>query len=241
MNRPWAKRTQELDLIRNDLRSHFPSLHLFINRDGLAEISGAFPVQGAAGEELDRYNVVIVLPETYPKDLPVVREVGGRIPWDPNFHVGPLTGEACIIFPDDRWRCFPEDSSLLDYLQKPLHNYFLSQTVHFETGKWPFDEWAHGTNGILDYYRWLLNTDNNVTVCRFLYILGKLHLKKSWDCPCDSGKKIKKCCHAKLVDLRIKFPPSTARKSFDSLGLNVTPYDGPRLRRQTGAPPRRRR
>ena len=241
MSRPWANRSQELDQIQDDLRIHFPNLHLFVNRDGLAEINGVFPVRGVNGEELDRYNITIILSETYPKDLPVVREVGGRIPWDPDFHVELLTGKACVIFPDDRWRCFPNGSSFLEYLQIPLHNFYLGQTVHFETGKWPFDEWAHGLDGVYDYYHWLLKTDDNVTVHRFLYVLGKLRLKEYWECPCGSGKKIRQCCRKKLLDLRTKIPPSTARKSYSLLGLKVTPYNGPRIRRQTGVSPKYRR
>ena len=221
--------TAHLDSIRRALREHYPALHAFINGRGLIEIAGAFPVRGADEKELDRFDVALVLPQGFPKELPEVRETSGRIPWKADRHVEP-DGKACVIFPDDRWRCFPDGSTVLDYLRGPVHNYFLSQTYWEEHGEWPLGEWDHGELGILEYYRWLVGTEDNLTACRFLHILGKLNLKGHWECPCGSGAKVNDCCKAKIVDLRAKIPPAVARHSYAKLGLNMTPYDGPRLR-----------
>ena len=207
-------------------------------RNSLDQYRGTFPVRGADEKELGSFQVRIELPPSYPEDLPVVREVGGRIPWKTEFHVNPegtdSPGVACVIIPDDRWNCFPVGARFLDYLEGPLHNYFLGQTrvEHGET--WPFGEWKHGAKGMLQYYEDLLETDDALTVWRFLYVLARFSLKRHWQCPCGSGRKIKKCCERKLNALRRKIPSRRAAEVRELLGkvlgIEQSPYNGPQLR-----------
>lgn len=213
----WPKRSKELEDIRLDLRDKYPNLHVFINHNGLAEIAGAFPIYGAHGEELDRYSISILLLNSYPKDLPIVYEVGGRLPHNADFHINP-NGSACVLIPEDRWRCFPEHAPFLQYLDIPLYNFFLSQTYYAEYGQWPFGQWSHGSQGVSEYYRHLIGSENDQTLHRFLHILKKNNLKKHYDCPCGSGLLIKKCCLIKIRDLRSKILPCSASKA--SLILN---------------------
>lgn len=75
----------------------------------------------------------------------------------------------------------------------------------------------------------LLQTDDARTVSRFLYVLSKLNVKGHWDCPCGSGLKIRRCCQARIADLRRKIPSGIARRARERLGLTSSPYKGPRL------------
>jgi hypothetical protein len=127
-------------------------------------------------------------------------------------------GVACVIVPDDRWRCFPIGARFLDYLRGPLHNYFLGQILAEKGEPWPFDEWKHGQEGVLQYYEWLLGDDHQwplgvdkvLTVSRFLQVLASRSLERHWDCPCGSGTKIRKCCDARLGELRRQISRSRA-------------------------------
>jgi hypothetical protein len=230
MRRPWHEGQPELvDGIRADLLARYPSLHLFINEAGEAEVRGTFPVLSPEGRELDRYQVTIELHADYPDSLPVVRETGGRIPWHKDSHVEP-DGRACVLIPDDRWRSFPKGSPFRRFLEGPVHNYFLGQSLVAQGEKWPFGEWLHGPEGLLQYYQELLGTGDVRTVARFLYVLNKLNLKLHWDCPCGGGRKIEKCCKAKIIDLRKKIPAAMAGKAMKTLGIAASPYSGPRLR-----------
>jgi hypothetical protein len=227
----WLERAHEIETIRADLFEKYPNLHVFINQDEVVEIAGSFPVLGACGEELDRYSVSIILPKSYPKDLPKVYEVGGRLPHNSNYHIN-NDGSACVLIPDDRWQCFPEGAPFLHYLDVPLRNFFLSQTYYEEKGIWPFGQWSHGKEGVFEYYRWLLGSVDNLTIHRFLHILKKNNLKKHYDCPCGSGHKIKKCCLTKIRDLRSKIFPQVASKALNSLDLDglKPPYRRSQLR-----------
>lgn len=164
----------------------------------------------------------MVLPGDYPKSLPKVRELGGRLPWLPDFHVN-SDGTCCVLLPEDRARCFPPGSRLSVFLDGPLHDFFLGQSLVALGEPWPFDEWSHGKNGVRAFYQELLQTDDLAMIGRYLRVLTRLNLKLHWGCPCGSGKKIRKCCHEKISDLRRKVPPAVARKSAEQLGFTVTP------------------
>jgi hypothetical protein len=230
MKRRWHEEQPELvDGIRADLLARYPSLHLFINEAGDTQVRGTFPVLSPEGRELDRYQVAIELPADYPEGLPVVREVGGRIPWHEDSHVE-TDGKACVLIPDDRWRGFPKGAPFRHFLEGPVHNFFLGQSLVAQGEKWPFGEWRHGREGVLQYYQELFGTVDLRTVARFLHVLNKLNLKLHWDCPCGSGRKIEKCCKSRIIDLRSKIPAATAAKAMKTLGIAASPYNGPRLR-----------
>lgn len=224
-------RGKALERIQADIYEKYPNLHAFTNEEGLIEVAGVFPVYGVDREVLDCYTVSITLPENFPRKLPIVYEVGGRIPRKPDYHINP-DGSACVFLPDDRWRCFPVDASFIDYLNGPLHNFFLSQTYYAVKKQWPFGEWKHGVGGLYEYYQWLIRTDDKVTIARFLHLLRKNNLKKHYDCPCGSGKVVKKCCVEIIKDLRSKITPEVATKAMNNLGFDnfPPPYKRSRLR-----------
>ena len=203
----------KFDRIQADLREHYSSLHIFPNRNGATEVAGRFPVMDSEGKALDYYAVSIILPSAYPEDLPVVYEVGGRIPRVPDRHIY-TNGSACVFMPDDRWRSFPLDSSFIDYLNGPLHNYFLSQLTYEKTGEWPFGEFSHDEAGIIEYYQELFETQDISTVIELLLTLCDDKLRKHNACPCGSGKKVKRCCLLKIRDIRKKISPKTAASAL---------------------------
>ncbi len=201
------------DQIRKDLAAHFPTLHLFTGPGGTgAEVRGTFPVLGEGGRVLDTFQVRIKLPPGYPRELPITWETGGRIPWISDRHID-ADGTACVLLPDERWRVFPVGAAFLQYLRGPLHSFFLSQ-VAFETdGKWPFGEWAHGENGVIELYTELLGTSDVITIWRFLRTLAQTPLDLTAGCPCGSPRRVRDCCRRKIEELRRKVPRSDAARS----------------------------
>jgi hypothetical protein len=221
---PWHRRSPQLaEDIRADLRARYPSLHLFIEADSTSTVRGTFPVRAPDGRAVDRYQVSIDVPVDYPRSLPIVREVGGRIPWKADFHVN-SDGVACVLLPDDRWRCFPEGAPFVRFLEGPVHDFFLGQSLVALGEEWPFGQWSHGAEGVREYYQWLLQTEDLGTIVRFLQVLARLNWKGHLDCPCGSGKKIRRCCHSKTLDLRNKIPPAVARKALETLGARQKPH-----------------
>jgi hypothetical protein len=214
--KPWhVTRPELLDDVRAALTA-YPMLHLFPNEVG-AEIRGTFPVRGTTGEAIDEYQVRIELPAGFPDALPIVHETGGRIPSTLERHA---PGFCCVLLPDARWEEFPVGAPFRDYLAGPLHNYFLGQSTVELRDPWPFGEWGHGNDGRLEYYKQLFGTNDRATVRRFLEMIGWPHGNRRPRCPCGSGRRLSRCCLAKVKDLRRKLPRKTARRAFESMGFH---------------------
>ena len=205
-----------IEAIQSDLRQRQPNLHLHIHGNGRSEIRGTFVVWSDDRKELDRYQVEIRLLGRYPKKLPIVKEVGGRIPRNPDRHVN-RDGSACVLMPEDRGRCFPEGAPFSAYLDGPLHDFFLSQTWYEREGKWPFDQWSHGALGILEYYRNLIGVTDGHTVSRYVRVLSYPKIKRHLLCPCGSGKRLCVCCYDQMMQLRSTTDPEFAKRSLRML------------------------
>jgi hypothetical protein len=135
---------------------------------------------------------------------------------------GNPNGTCCLLIPEDRGRCFPESAPFRTFLDAPVHDFFLGQSLVALGGAWPFGEWSHGAEGVFEFYRELIGSDDKKTIARFLRILTKL--TSHWDCPCGSGKNIRKYCQAMISDLLRKLPLAIARKSAEHLGRVSIPH-----------------
>lgn len=215
MKRPWHQmRPVLLTQVRQDVEQFCPTLHVFAERDGVT-IRGTFPVRHD-GQELDRYAIRIAFPDVYPEQLPMVREVGGRIPWDGDHHVF-VDGVCCVLLNEDRWWSFPLGARFRDYLTGPLHNYLLGQSIVAAGGEWPFGAHEHGALGIIDFYTEKFGTADPKLVVRFLRQLGEGTVRGHLPCPCDSGRPIRHC-HPGLVEVARRMPSWAAKESFGRLG-----------------------
>lgn len=217
----WRKsRAQLLDEIRSELASGFPSLHLFEQQGVDPEVRGTFELKGEDGSVLDTFLIRIQIPKNYPQELPLVWEVGGRIPCLTDRHIEP-DGKACVLLPDERWRAFPLGAPFSAYLREPLHNFFLSQIAFELTGEWPFGEWGHGGQGIVQYYQVMLGTQDLLAIALFLESLSKGKFEPFHPCPCRSGNRLEVCCKKKWLDLRQKVDLQTAKRSLEYLLIEI--------------------
>ena len=215
MKAPWHHvRPELLDQLRADVEAFCPTLHTFVE-DATVVVRGTFPVRHE-GEDLDRYSIEIELPADYPERLPIVREVGGRIPWDADRHVY-ISGTACVLLPEDRWWTFPPDRPFSEYLAVPLHNYFLGQSVVEAGGVWPFSEHRHGLNGVLDFYKARFDTDDHKAVIKLLQLVARGGFKGHWPCPCGGGRRLRDCHWRGVLDVSRQMPRWAAQQSLDGM------------------------
>lgn len=216
MSHAWHRESRELfEKEKAEIEVRFPQLHFHVISD-VVFLRGSYPVVHES-EELDRFSIEIELAKNHPESLPIVREVGGRIPHHADRHVNAVDGTACVLLPDERWWLWPKGSSLCTYLEGPLRNYFLGQ-IAVELGHpWPFGEWGHGTSGIIQYYTQLLGSGDPHVITEFLECLRAKKIKGHWRCPCGSGRRLRDCHQDFVRDLREKIPRRTAEESFDRL------------------------
>jgi hypothetical protein len=102
------------------------------------------------GQVLDRYQIEIEWSDT-DTEIPILRETGGRIPWIDDRHMS-QGGLACLFVPEE-WLLRPrEERTLTQYLDGPVRNYFLWQSL-FERGESPpWKDRSHGVPGLIEAY-----------------------------------------------------------------------------------------
>lgn len=209
IKQPWFRQHPELLQDVEHALKHYKWLRLVVKED-VVYVKGTLLVVN------ERYSIEISFPPDYPNTLPVVRETGGKIPRLVDRHVNENNGTACVCVPDE-WFIDRTDSSFATFLKIPVNNYFLSQQHYEIHKKWPFDERKHGKEGILDFYKEHFATDDLDVIKKYLEYLSQNTIKGHWDCPCGSGKKLRKCHNLKIRKMKEKLPASAASKSLQSL------------------------
>jgi len=221
MNIPWYLESPETYAqMRAEIEAIYPDLKFSVV-DDLIILQGNFPIiEGKV--VLDRFNIEIKIPKNFPEDLPVVREIGGRIPWTADRHVDEY-GASCLFVPDERWRFFPKDATLAQFLNGPVRNYFIGQSLFERTGNWPFGQRCHGIFGIFEAYSEMLNIplENIKVLTAFIDIISRKEVKGHWLCLCESGKILRKCHWNKILELREKISAKTAERSLERIKEGV--------------------
>ena len=198
--RPWYEEKPDLaDEIREGLRHHYPTLRLDTST-GRAEIRGTFPILDADGSVLDRWGVSIELPRDDPYGLPIVRETGGRIPATLGNHVIDTDGTACVLLPEERYRSFPRGAPFKVYLDGPLRSFFANQSHRARGGSWVHGEWEHGAIAAVQFYKELLQSEDEVVGWRSLIAMA-IGLGERDPCPCGRRRPVARC-HPDLIAVR---------------------------------------
>jgi len=215
MKAPWYERnTPLLEATRTELTTQYSDLRVVIEH-GTFHIRGSFPVMDGA-EVMDRFLIEIKFPFDYPESIPVLREVGGRIPWHEDRHVIPGNGEACPIIPEE-WLIRPDYDSVLAFLNGPVRNFFLGQILVESGQPWPFGERSHGLPGLIEAYGEVLGTSDEHTLRRYLDCLSREALKGHWECPCGSTKRLRDCHLNEVKSLRERILPRVAQQAINRL------------------------
>ena len=162
----------------------------------------------------DSYRLVIKCSESYPKELPVVFETGGRIPHDGKHHVNP-DGSLCLGSPLRLKWILAKKPTLIGFTEKCLVPWLYSMSRHLTHGEpFVFDELAHGNEGEINDYCSLfgLKTPEQVLPTLCLLTVKKRHANKN-RCPCGCGLRLGRCrLHFRLNEFR-KLEPRTYYRS----------------------------
>lgn len=215
------KRNQRLRLLHErisaELQVGYPNLHAFIEANRLV-VRGTFAVKNN-GVELDRYSVEIRVRLRFPEDLPTLRETGGRIPRTADRHINP-DGTACLYLEEAlQIELEKPIGTFTEFMEGPVRNYFIGQSLVAKGEPWPFGEHEHGAKGILSVYTKLIGTSDPDTVRRYLETLRQSKVRGHLTCPCGSGEKIRDCHLQKLEELRKLIKPAVAARALRQLGF----------------------
>lgn len=198
----WVADPRLTDEIREALVGPYTTLALRVMPDAVS-VAGTFPIVHDS-EILDRYEIEITFPRTYPDDPPSVRETTGRIPHTADRHNS--SGAACLFFPIE-WKLRRPDNAFDTFLLGPVHSYFLGQSLVEAGQPWPFGERKHGIDGAIEALRDILGLASDDQARAALWTLSKATIKGHWDCPCGSGRRLR-ACHGPTI-WRLSTPNNT--------------------------------
>ena len=147
---------------------------------------------------LDSYNIVINL-ESYPTSFPHVYEVDERIPKKVERHIYTDTGSCCLTTKANAQIMLKTKIKTLKlFIEQIVVPYFMNNSYYELNGKYKTDEYSHNGLGVIEGYRDILKTTNDMAIAYLIYhrVNGK-KLKIHAPCYCGSKQALKKCCNGK--------------------------------------------
>jgi hypothetical protein len=110
----------------------------------------------------------------------------------------------CVIVPEE-WYPYP-DRTVLGYLDGPLRNFLIGESLVARGLPRPFGERSHRAKGLLEAYGDMVGSTEPVVITTYLDYLSKDEVKGHWECPCGSGQRLRNCHAAHLRTLRGRIP-----------------------------------
>jgi hypothetical protein len=148
----------------------------------------------------DSYEVELRIPEAFPRRIPGIFETGGRIPL--SYHH--LQDGSLCLGSETRLRFMLSGGlSLFTFVDRCVIPY-LYRFSHLKTyGEAPFEDLAHGVDGIKEDLRLLLGLGTQADVSAFVRLVAmKKRLANKERCPCGSGGRVGRCHHLSINILR---------------------------------------
>lgn len=136
----------------------------------------------------DTFDIMIIVPEEYPYQLPKIFETGYRIPED--YHKL-VDGSLCLSTMLGIRIKLAADSSLKAYVEKLVIPYLYSFRYKQIYGEMPYGELSHN-RGITEFYCELFKTDSADVAIGLLKILAGRYRGHQL-CPCGTGMKLRDC------------------------------------------------
>jgi len=219
MSAPWHRaEPNRLERLQREVQQEYPELFFTVENDVVC-LRGTFPLE-YEGRVLDRFKIEVEFPHDFPDTPPIVRETGGRIPDNPDWHIYGNERGCCLYVMEAFLVKHPDGYTLLEFLDGPVQSFFLN-TYHKEvTGEPLFGERSHGAEGIFEFYEEYLETDDREEILRYIDVLRKAEAKGHLRCPCGSGEKLRDCHADRIRQMRELISPSVAKRSWVALYQN---------------------
>jgi hypothetical protein len=163
----------------------------------------------------DSYRVSIEIPEDFPRQLPNIREIEGRIPRQ--FHTNP-DGTLCLGSPTRIRLMLGDTPTLVRYVRKSVIPYLYSFSYFERHGTLPFGQLDHGPDGIRKDYANLFGLPGGLAVTEMVRLasLRKRDANKH-PCPCGSLSRVGRCHHRQINRLRTHLGRLWFRGEYQSL------------------------
>ena len=144
--------------------------------------------------ELDYYEVEIDI-EPYPLFFPTVYEVGERISKKAYRHIYTDTGSCCFTTKAKSQILLKTKILTLSlFIDEIVMPYFQNNSYYELNKKYNTEEYSHTKFVVVEGYRDILRTSNDVFIAKLIYrrVMNE-KMKIQHQCYCGSGKSMKRC------------------------------------------------
>lgn len=146
----------------------------------------------------DSYEIELRISEAFPRRIPVVLETRGRIP----LHYHHLQDGSLCLGSETRLRFMLSGGlSVAAFVERCVVSYLYRYSHLKAYGEAPFDDLAHGVDGLKEDLRLLLGLGTESDVMAFVRLLGMKKREANKErCPCGSGGRVGRC-HNRSVNI----------------------------------------
>lgn len=147
----------------------------------------------------DEYAIRIDIPLNFPQSIPVVYEVGNRIPSTYSHRYN--NGKLCLAAQIEMESFFDQPRTLLDFVKRYVVSYLFTYSYFEKYGTMPAGERSHGALGEVEFLREYLGMSNDRNIWRFLNTVAdhRFVFEPGGKCPCGSGMDMGGCQHQTLL------------------------------------------
>lgn len=198
----WFERAEGATRLAHDqalVAREYPSLSFRIDREsGDVYLEGSLVYRSESGIPTE-VPIRIDFPFDYPNREPRAFDVAGLFEHSWDRHFANKEGACCLwLPPKSRWNISDPDT-LLTFLDEVVL-FFHRQLIYDATGRkdWPGPQYGHRLDG---YEQWIAEEfDNEGALRAFVPVLNaNLKIGRNDRCPCESGRKFKRC-HAEILE-----------------------------------------
>jgi hypothetical protein len=161
-----------------------------------------FTVIMANGDRLiDDYDLKIIIPFNYPKEIPKVYELENKIPRDGRHHINP-DDSLCLGSPFRIHIILSKNLSIVNFAENILVPYLFAISKQKKYGGPIFpDELAHGKAGILVEYQQIFKLRSKEQINYVFELLSKKRrIANKMLCPCECGLKLGSCHYHNILN-----------------------------------------
>lgn len=178
----------------DELLRDCPGLSLRPIVNGVVRLAGTleFSAEATGFERIeDAYEVEMIIPHGFPRELPLVIETAGRIPKD--FHTND-DGSLCLTSPLRQHLALTKAATLPGFVKSLVVPYLYGFSYREKHGELPFGELDHGMKGIRSDFAELFGVKDRKAVEEMVRLVGmKKRSANKCPCPCGSGRRLGKC------------------------------------------------
>ena len=171
----------------------------------------------------DSYMLRIVVPSSFPLNIPEVIELGQKIPRNGDYHVNfSANNTLCLGSPLRLLTLIRLKPTIIGYAENCLVPYLYAVSYKLQNGgDFIFGDLEHGTPGIIEDYKQLFGLKSRWQVIQMLRLLStRRQYANRAKCPCGCIKRLKQCRFHKTLNAWRKLAPIPwFRHHFESLNV----------------------